>query len=245
MTQLEASDDQQLWAAYQRQPTAQAREALVERYRRLVRMLAAKAFSHRFCAELEFDDYLHFGMVGLLESIDRFRADGGAKFETYASRRITGAILDGVESLSEKQQQIAARQRMLKERSASLGEAAREAPAAHAFERLAEVALGLAVGFLLEGTGMYAAGDEATPDHAYQTVELRQLRRDLHDAVQGLPPQERLVIERHYMQQQPFDQIAATLGLTKGRISQVHHSGLRRLRGLLRGHSPPAGGDEP
>ena len=42
-----------------------------------------------------------------------------------------------------------------------------------------------------------------------------------------------------------FDTNAATLGLTKGRISQVHHSGLRRLRGMLRGHSPPAASDEP
>ncbi|WP_457356464.1 sigma factor-like helix-turn-helix DNA-binding protein [Roseateles sp. P5_D6] len=49
-----------------------------------------------------------------------------------------------------------------------------------------------------------------------------------------LPESERRVIVRHYFQQLPFDEIARGLGLTKGRISKLHHAGLRRLRDHIR-----------
>src|SRR5258706_4511129 len=98
-------DDAALWVRYRLSADEESRTALVTRYQRLVRILAAKAYSHRISSELEFADYFQFGMVGLMQSFDRFDPAMGIRFETFASRRVAGAILDGVETLSEKQNQ--------------------------------------------------------------------------------------------------------------------------------------------
>ncbi|WP_457331682.1 sigma-70 family RNA polymerase sigma factor [Rhizobacter sp. P5_C2] len=224
-------DDEALWRHYRLAPDGALRDALVRRYEKLVRMLAAKAFAQRFSAELEFSDYFQFGMVGLLEALDRFDPGHGVRFEAFGARRITGAILDGVESLSEKQRQIATRQALRRERAASLRENATAAQRpADLLDRLAGVAIGLALGLLLEDTGMYSNGVEPAVDNAYQQIELRQLQQRVRDAVQQLPAQERLVITLHYLQLRPFEQIATEQNLSKGRISQIHHRALARLR---------------
>jgi len=225
--QASADDDSALWARF-RAGSLESRHALVMRYERLVRILAAKAFSNRVSQELEFNDYYQFGMVGLLQSVDRYDATKGAGFETFATRRVAGAILDGVETLSEKQNQVVTRQRTLKERAASMAEGAKVKP--DVFQKLADVAIGLALGFMLEDTGLYLEGQPAYPDNSYSGVELRQLRKRVQAVVSELPQQERMVITLHYLQHQAFDEIALECGLSKGRISQIHHSALKRLR---------------
>ncbi|RZI94577.1 MAG: sigma-70 family RNA polymerase sigma factor [Rubrivivax sp.] len=121
---------------------------------------------------------------------------------------------------------------MIRERSQSLQA---DAPKDRsALERLAELAIGLALGFALEDSGLIDAEEPAEPDNAYARTELTQLRRRLAELTERLPEGERRVIFRHYFQQLPFDEIAAGMNLTKGRISQLHHAALRRLRQRLR-----------
>lgn len=225
-----------LWARWRHEPSQALRDQLVARYRELVRILAATAYRHRYSEELEFDDYLQFGMVGLLESIDRYEPEQGNKFETFASHRIHGAILSGVECLSEKQQQIAARRRVRGERTRSLLNAGEDGPRnvrakTEALQQLADVAIGLALGFMLEeGAACYRDAEPASGNTPYEQVEFAQLSRRVLALVEQLPDRERRVIRSHYLQQQTFDEIALACGLTKGRISQIHHAALRRLR---------------
>lgn len=108
-----------------------------------------------------------------------------------------------------------------------------DADRASALERLADLAIGLALGFSLEADAG-PAHEPVEPDNAYQRLELAQLRRRLAELVEQLPEAERLVMARHYFQQQPFDEIARGQGLSKGRVSQIHHAALRRLRERLR-----------
>jgi RNA polymerase sigma factor FliA len=231
-----AVDALPLWEKWIERRLPDDRKELVDFYTAFTRILAARCYTHRASQELEFDDYLQFGMVGLLESIDRFDPAVGVKFETFAGHRICGAILNGVESLSEVQRQTATRRRVVKERMQSIDENRDEAPAS-ALERLAEVAIGLALGFALEHTGLYCDGPEgALPDNAYSRVEMKQFRERLAECVQSLAEQQRTVIHRHYFQQMPFDQIAVTMKLTKGRISQIHSAAVARLRELQKRH---------
>lgn len=203
---------------------------MVARYTELVRIVAAKAYRKRYSEELEYADYLQFGMVGLLEAIDRFEASHSVKFETFASPRIQGAILNGTESLSERQRQIAVRRRVRAERAKSLTEGGTKADRQDPLERLADVAVGIALGLLLDNAGLYLDGERATGDTPYERTELAQLRRRLVVLVDLLPTSERRVIRGHYLQQIPFDEIATMVGVTKGRISQIHHAALKRLR---------------
>jgi RNA polymerase sigma factor for flagellar operon FliA len=227
-----------LWQRWMACRSPDGREELVRYYTAFTRILAARCYTHRASQELEFDDYLQFGMVGLLESIDRFDPDVGVKFETFAAHRICGAILNGVESLSEVQRQTATRRRVVRERVESISENRDEEAPPSALERLAEVAIGLALGFALEHTGLYCDGrEDVLPDNAYSRVEMRQFRERLAACVQSLAEQQRTVIHRHYFQQMPFDQIAETMKLTKGRISQIHRAAVERLRELQHQHA--------
>lgn len=208
------------------------RAQLVDAYTPLVRRLAKRVYARRVGAELEFADLVQLGMVGLLEAIDRYSPARGVRFETFATYRIEGAMLNGLSSYSELQQQLAFRRDLVRERAESLrsGEAG---ASRSALERLAELAIGLALGFSLDAEPE-SIDEPSSPDNAYVRLELVQLRTRLAELVEQLPEVERRVIFRHYFQQQAFEEIARGKGLSKGRVSQIHHAALRRLRERLR-----------
>jgi RNA polymerase sigma factor for flagellar operon FliA len=206
---------------------------LVAAYTPLVRRLAARVYARRVGGELEYADMVQLGMVGLLEAIDRYTPTRGVRFETFATYRVEGAILNGLPSYSELQRQLAVRRELARERAQSLRQGT-EVVDLSALERLADIAIGLALGFALEDSGLASHDEPAEPDNAYARTELAQLRRHLAELAEQLPDAERRVIFRHYFQQQPFDEIAAGMSLTKGRISQIHHAALKRLRERLR-----------
>lgn len=231
-----------LWEQWRETRSEQAHGQLAALYGDYARIVAASYYAKRFHDEIEFAEYSQFAYVGLLEAIERFDPAFGVQFKTFAARRMHGAILDGVEKLTEKQQQIAAVRRLRAQRKDSLlapdGEAA---PVSRTPEQVlrfvSEIGLGLAVSWLLEGTGMVDGGERSETMPFYQSVELRQLRERLLQLVKALPPQQSRVISAHYLQEVPFEEIAQSLGLSKGRISQIHKQALAALRASL--HPPP------
>jgi len=109
-------------------------------------------------------------------------------------------------------------------------------PNGSALERLSEAGLGLAIGLMLEGTGMIDPGADSLAPAAqmpYARIEMRQQRERLLALMRQLPEAQRRVLDWHYLQGHPFDQLAARVGLTKGRISQLHRAALETLRRRL------------
>jgi len=73
-------------------------------------------------------------------------------------------------------------------------------------------------------------GEPIVPDETYVALERVQAQRQLVNVVERLPAPERRVVFTHYFQLHTFEEIASDLGLTKGRVSQLHHAALRRIR---------------
>ncbi|HEY0823666.1 MAG TPA: sigma-70 family RNA polymerase sigma factor, partial [Ramlibacter sp.] len=208
------------------------------------KVVAASYYSRRFHDEIEFGDYLQYASLGLLEALDRYDPARGVQFRTFAARRMHGAILNGLERLTEKQQQIAARQRLRAERLQDLKSLAQVGSGAAGPQQpdqllrfVSDVGIGLALCWMLEGTAMVENVEASAAAPFYQGLALKQARERLLHAVDALSPQERTVIRNHYLQEMPFDEIAAMLHLTKGRISQIHKQALLRLRALVRDHA--------
>lgn len=220
--------DQALWERFSQERAPVDRDALIERYTSFANMLAASLYSKRQVDEIEFDEFRQYALVGLIESIDRYEPFGKASFQTYASHRIKGSILSGVEKYCERQQQIATRSRLRKERVQSMLHEASEEELT--FDSLVEVAIGIAVGYMLEDSGMYQAEEAAYEQNVYRSRELKDLVRVMKELIATLPEQEQMVIKGHYYQHFRFEQIAESMQLTKGRISQIHHQALRRLQ---------------
>jgi RNA polymerase sigma factor for flagellar operon FliA len=249
-----------LWVCWHDGRDAAAREALICHYLPYAKMMACVVYGRRMHDEVEFDDYLQLARVGLVEAVDRFNPGQGAQFKTFAAKRVHGAVLNGLARFTEKSQQIGVRLRLRQERLGAIKEAAREGFAgfvdggrhrpstvdpAELFRYLAEIGIGLAVGVLLEGTGMvdadaFESGQRApSPELSYfRKNGLRQLQMELKGLIERLPEQQQTVIGQHYVQELPFDEIASIMGVKRARISQIHRQGLLRLRELLSDGAP-------
>jgi RNA polymerase sigma factor for flagellar operon FliA len=223
-----AADLEATWQAYAAARDPALRGRLIAAYQEFARIMAAKLYARRLYTEMEFADYLQYATIGLIESVDRFDPALGNKFETFAAARITGAVLNGIEQSSEVQQQVAARRRIVAQRVESLNEGG--ADGGNVFARLAELAIGLAVGFALDEGGLATGGEAPYPDNSYSGVEMKQLQARIKALVGELAPAERAVVQGHYLQQLPFEEIAVSMKLSRGRIAQIHKAALAHLR---------------
>ncbi|MDQ8035723.1 MAG: sigma-70 family RNA polymerase sigma factor [Bordetella sp.] len=237
-----------LWRRWRGTRDEAARDALISHHLPYARMLAATLYGKRTHDDIEFDDYFQMASMGLIESVERFDPDQGVQFRTFASKRVLGAVINGLARMTEKGQQIGVMARLRRERLQDLkagGQEQGRAPGVDArdpgrlFSYLADVGIGVALGILLEDSGMYSSGEDspapvASPEVSYfRKSEVLTLQQLLRNRVQRLPEAERRVIQLHYQQEMSFEDVALRMGVTRGRISQLHRKGLTMLRALL------------
>jgi len=202
------------------------RDHVIQSYLPFARRQAKAVYRRTGHVLMDWDDYVQSATEGLIEAVDRFDVATGLAFESFAGIRVRGAVFNALRALCDRggDRGKAAWALRWGERTRLLGES--ESGGLDAF---INVVVSLGVGFLLE----HEAGQGETTDPAY-SMEGFQLHRALHLAMGKIPERERLILELHYMNHVPFQDIAETLSLTKGRVSQLHHQALRRLRDRLR-----------
>jgi RNA polymerase sigma factor for flagellar operon FliA len=223
-----------LWRRARFEDDIPSRETLFNRYLLLARSVAARHYQWRREA-FERRDLEQFAYEGLLQAIDRFDPLKGVPFGAYARPRIAGNVADGMTRMSEISAQISQRRRLQQERLKSLvpGEGVANDP----LTALADLVVDLALGLMLEGTGMLAGEEGADPrPSAYEGLAWRQTQAAIGQALERLPSNERMVVRQHYQTGLSFAQIAELLRLSRGRISQLHRSAIERLRRWLRHH---------
>lgn len=227
-TRAEAS----LWRRWRYEAESGCREQIFVRYRSLAKAIAARQLSRRPAHGADLGDMQQFAYEGLLMAMERFDPLRGIPFPAFARRRIVGSISNGAARLGELDAQHHARRREANDRVRSL--TAKTPPAADPIDRLGEVAAGLAIGLMLADTGLVEDADRGDPrPDAYESLAWRELHAVLAGAIDRLPERERWVIREHYEHGVRFSQIAAILGVSRGRVSQLHASALARLRGAM------------
>lgn len=224
----DASDD--LWQAYWRRQETVIRDKLIERYRSLVEKLAGYHYARRIEDDVDYEDFVQLGYAGLIESIHRYKPNSNAGFETFASYRVKGSILNGLAKMSEKREQIEYRNRVRKERLKSLAGRDTGVNKTDVFDELVDVALGLAVGFMLEDASLVENEEKGVLDGGYSSAQYSSVRSSLVSQVELLPENEKLVVYYHYFQGLKFDEVASSIGLSKGRVSQLHKKALATLK---------------
>ena len=95
---MNAAERERLWADFLKKPTAELRERIIVEYAPLVRIVAGR-LSMYLGYNVEYDDLVSYGIFGLIDAIDKFDLGKDVKFETYASLRIRGAILDQIRKM--------------------------------------------------------------------------------------------------------------------------------------------------
>ncbi|MFS0757047.1 sigma-70 family RNA polymerase sigma factor [Noviherbaspirillum sp. 1P10PC] len=226
--------EQELWLRFAESRDALVRLQLVDQYLPLARMLAARLFKRRGRLHGEFGDYMQSAVLGLLEAVDRFDPARNVPFRYFASRRICGAVLDQLGSMSELHRQTIGQGR-LHRRVADLLPA--QSGSGDGFQAMVDLALNLSVGFMLQGSGMYSVSEEETDQRSYNHTARRELAHVFATLLNLLPPAQANVVRYHYLCDIDLSEIARMMGVSAGRVSQLHRQALQALRALYQAES--------
>jgi RNA polymerase sigma factor for flagellar operon FliA len=252
-TNVKAIELRDLWRRYKSGGDQKAREGLVVAYSPLVKYVAGRMASG-LPAHVDEADLISYGLVGLINAIERFDLGREVKFETYAITRIKGAIIDELRSLDWVPRSVRQRAREIERANAKLEHRLQRAP--NDEEMAAE--LGISVDdfqdALLQISHSTIAAldelwtvndssgdqvslldtitDESAPDPA-SLVDQTELKDRVADAIARLPEREKLVIALYYYENLTLREIGEVLGVTESRVSQLHTKAILRLRSRL------------
>ena len=205
---------------------------------------------------IELSDLVQDGMLGLIDAACRFDEARGIKFETFAERRVRGAMIDALRRDAwprgvrrQRRELEAAREQLRRELGAEPSLADLAARIGSDETRLGRTIVRINT---IESTSPLSAGDSVdgaslppalvpsepqSPDKAYEEQEIRERVRR---AIATLPPRERKVIGLYYFGEATMKQIGAEIGVNESRVSQLHARAVQRLRTALGGEGAAA-----
>jgi RNA polymerase sigma factor for flagellar operon FliA len=226
---------------------AYTRDEVIHRYIHLVKYVAGR-IGVNLPPNVELNDLISDGVIGLIDAIEKYDDGRGVKFETYAITRIHGAILDALRALDWVPRAVRQRARELDRVGLQLENelgrkptqdeiAERMSVTPEELDKIQQRVRGTAVLSLEEhlpsdkGSDIplldTLRGDDSDIGSAFESGEIRTM---LLEAVESLPAQERTVISLYYFQGQTLKDIKATLGVSESRVSQIHAQAVIHLR---------------
>ena len=245
---MKTVDKEKLWDDYRKNPTPALREQLIIEYAQLVKLVAGR-LSMYLGHNVEYEDLVSYGIFGLIDAIDKFNMEKNVKFETYASLRIRGAILDQIRKMDWIPRTVRQRQRKIDEaikqvelrtgKTASDEELARELDISG--DELCNWQSQLKVTNVISLDEFAETGPEPVMDathnsHFTQPEELvtkEELKTMLVKSLDNLTEKERKVIELYYYEDLTLKEISNILDVSESRVSQLHTKGLIKMRKVM------------
>jgi len=240
-----------LWAEFKRTGAQTLRNQLIIFYSPFVKYVAGRVLAG-LPRHFDEEDLVSYGIIGLIDAIERFEPDRNLRFETYAIPRIKGAIIDELRSIDWVPRSVRTKARAVEQAVTHLEATLRRTP--NEVEVAAE--LEMTVGEFhkamrkISSVGMMAldevlrGGDrserstlgETLPDSGHgpvDTFEAKESKEALIRAVDGMPEREKTVLTMYYYDGLTLTEIGDVLGVTESRVCQIHTKALRQLRSKL------------
>jgi RNA polymerase sigma factor for flagellar operon FliA len=229
------------------------RNALIRQYQPLVRKLAHHMMA-KLPANVQVDDLIQVGLIGLSDALSRFEATQGVQFETFATQRIRGAMLDELREndwvsrgTRKSQKDIEEALRRLEHR---LGRSPLESEIAADlgmsltdYQSLLGKVKGTQLVYLEDMSRNSDDEDSFLDRHMGDSnadplnmLRDQRLRTALVSAIKNLPEREQHIMSMYYEQDMNLKEIAAVLDVTESRICQLHSQSIARLRAKMRTH---------
>lgn len=247
---MDEAGRKKLWEEYAKTQSPELREKIILEYAPLVKVVAGR-LSMYLGYNVEYEDLVSYGIFGLIDAIDKFDCLKDVKFETYASLRIRGAILDQIRKMDwiprtirQKQKKIDA---VIKEIEARCGRNATDEEIAEGLgitddeyvEWQSQMKITNVVSlneFLEQGSEVpNEAGHtkSAQFDSPEEVLERDELKRILAETLEMLTEKERKVILLYYYEELTLKEISSILEVSESRISQLHTRALQKMKGRL------------
>lgn len=235
---------------YASNKTPEIREKIILEYAPLVKVVAGR-LSMYLGYNVEYDDLVSYGIFGLIDAIDKFDCMKEVKFETYASLRIRGAILDQIRKMDwiprtirQKQKKIEA---VIKEIELTTGHNATEQEIAKGLgiseDEYVEWQSQMKVTGLVSLNEYMEQGSDVSQDYGRHTtsrfqspeesVEKEELSKVLGEALELLTEKERKVITLYYYEELTLKEISNILEVSESRISQLHTRALQKMKNKM------------
>jgi RNA polymerase sigma factor for flagellar operon FliA len=229
------------------------RNAMIKQYQPLVRRLAHHMMA-KLPANVQVDDLIQVGLIGLSEALTRYEAIQGVQFETFATQRIRGAMLDelrGNDWMSrgtrKSQKEI---EQALRRLEHQLGRAPLESEIAAQlgmsltdYQTLLGKVRGTQLIYLEDMTRGHDDDEDVLDRHVGDTdgdpinsLRDQRLREALVAAIKNLPEREQFIMGMYYEQDMNLKEIALVLEITESRVCQLHSQSIARLRSKMRAH---------
>jgi len=244
--------DVRLWKKYKRHKTRALREEIVRKYLYLVKYVAGRV-AIGLPPNVEFNDLVSYGLLGLFDAIEKYDVNQGNKFETYGVSRVRGSIMDELRKLDWAPRLLRKRAREIERKTRELEEKMGRVPTEEELAR----ALGMRPedlnGILSElNSTTFLSLDEVwqnddgnKPISRLQTVEdslitnqfsyvhQNEVKELLAQAIEQLPEKEKLVVVLYYYENLTLREIGDVLNVSESRVCQIHTKVVLRLRSLL------------
>jgi len=245
---MNTDNRQKLWEEYARKKTPELREKIIIEYAGLVKLVAGR-LSMYLGYNVEYDDLVGYGIFGLIDAIDKYDYTKGYKFETYASLRIRGAILDQIRKMDWIPRSIRQKQRKLENAYRSLearyGKDVNDEEIAQkldiSVEELENWQNQTKLTNIISLDEFLEQGSEskneqyltATFDQPDKIVERQELKEILTKVLDTLTEKEKKVIILYYYEELTLKEISKILEVSESRISQLHTKALQKMRKML------------
>ncbi|MBI5117008.1 FliA/WhiG family RNA polymerase sigma factor [Candidatus Poribacteria bacterium] len=253
-----AKDLAGLWRDYKRNGSAQAKDAIIVQYLGLVKFIAGRVAMNS-PPHVEEDDLIGWGVLGLLDAVEKFDLEQNVSFETYASVRIRGAIIDQIRSLDWAPRSLRQKARHMEQATAKLRESLGREPTGGELASEMTITEDELFGLITEIHGAYVLSlDSVVSGESDDEVTLEEVTSDLKSpspessarrkeaeqclatAIARLPENERYVITLYYYDELTLKEIGKVMGLTESRICQIHREVIRKLKQTLKASSHDA-----
>jgi RNA polymerase sigma factor for flagellar operon FliA len=236
-----------LWERFLKDRDRESREQIILSYVALVKYIAGR-LAIFFKGYYEMDDLVSAGVPGLINAVDKYNPGRKVKFETFASIKIRGAILDWVRSFSWVPRSVYTESRRVEQAIASLEQSLGRSPGdeevagclgvtideyRRMLDKIAPVTL---LSLDSDRRQNQAAGEldrDSGTEGVLENITFEETKQELADGISRLPEKEKLVVSLYYYDGLSLKEIGKVLGVTESRVSQLHTQAVLRLRRFL------------
>ena len=245
---MKDEEKKKLWDQYKKNKSPEIREKLIIEYANLVNLVAGRMGMY-LGYTVEYDDLVGYGIFGLIDAIDKFDLTKNVKFETYASLRIRGSILDQIRkmdwvprTLRQRQKQIQSTAAKIEEKEGIPATDAEIAKQLNVSEEeyngwKSEIQLSnlISLDDYLEqgGDSQVELGGAHRFEQPEKAVEKEELKKILVKALDMLTQKETSVITLYYYEELTLKEISQILNVSESRVSQLHSRALQKMKGML------------